>query len=110
MRVVLPWRRPGVTVTNCEPLHWALGAVLSLLSELSLRLGSLPEFDDADAPPAAGGLEEDGEGEVDAAGLELLEAPGVLFFIVGPDGGVLPAVYCAMTRPASFVTVAEVAV
>ena len=73
-------------------------------------MGSLPEFDDEGAPPAAGVLEEDGGAEVDAPGLELLEASGVLFFIVGPNGGVLPAVYCAMTRPASFVTVAEVAV
>jgi len=110
VRVVLPWRRPGVTATNCEPFHWAFEAVRSSLSVLLLRLGSPPEFDDGGAPPAAGALEDVGGVEVGAAELELPEAPGVLFFMVGPDEGVLPAVYCAMTRPASFVTVAEVAV
>ena len=80
------------------------------MSVLLFRLGSLAEFDDDGAPPAAGVPEEDGAVDVDAAELELPETPGVLFFIVGPDGGVLPSVYCAMTRPASFVTVAEVVV
>lgn len=99
MRVVVPWRRPGVVATNCEPCHCAAGGELAV----SLFVfESLPEVDEP--------LPADGCDEVGVAVDEVLEAPGVLFFIDGPACDAVFAEYCARTRPESPVTVADVGV
>ena len=103
MRVVLPWRRPGVTAMSCEPCHCAVGGALSLSP---CALESL--LDDGEPLPA-GGSDEDADGDVEDL-LDEPDEPGVLFFIKGVDDDAASAEYCAITRPASLVTDADVAV